>query len=237
MRKVFVSTMFCALTASGATLTHDYNLTGSLNDLVGSVALVGDGGSVGATGYTFAANQGLHVSSALANILDYSLLIDFSFQSLTEYRKIVDLADRGSDAGLYNLSQALNFFPATTGPGVFAADTQARVVLTRDSGTNTVTGYVNGVFQLTFTDSTPIGSFSGTNGIIRFFEDDNATGQTESSGGLATRISLYDGALTANEVAALSGASLPTEPGVPEPSSFILLASALTAVGFATRRR
>ena len=238
MKKFLVSTIFCALAASGATLTHDYNLTGSLNDLVGSTPLISDGGTVGGTGYTFTANQGLHVSSVLASVLDYSILTDFSFQTVIGFLKIVDLKDRSSDNGLYNLGGALNFYNVVTGAGTpFTANTQARVVITRDFSTQTLTGYFNGISQFSFNDSGSIGTFTGASGIIRFFEDDFATSQREASGGLATRISLYDGALSAAQVAALSGPSLPAAPGVPEPSSFVLLGSALMAVGFAARRR
>jgi len=103
VKTVKLCTLFLALpTVWSATLSHDYNLTSSLNDLVGSVALVSDGGSVTGAGYTFAAQQGLNLSNALLNSGDYSILIDFSFSTLSGFRKILDFKNQASDDGLYN---------------------------------------------------------------------------------------------------------------------------------------
>jgi hypothetical protein len=52
------------MTASGATLTHNYVLSSSLSDTLGGPSLVADGGTQSATGYSFNANQGLNLSSA-----------------------------------------------------------------------------------------------------------------------------------------------------------------------------
>src|SRR5271165_6304635 len=78
------------VTASAATLTHNYDLTSSLNDTLWGPPLVSDGGTLSASGYTFGANQGLSLSSALTDAGNYSILMDFSFSTLTGYRKILD---------------------------------------------------------------------------------------------------------------------------------------------------
>jgi len=220
------------MSASAATLAHDYVLTSSLNDILGGPSLVSDGGTLIPSGYTFGADQGLNLSSALLNPADYSILMDFSFIDLNGYKKILDFQDRTSDNGLYNLNPTLDFYPVAAGSPIFSPNVLARVVLTRDAGTNTVTGYVNGVQQLTFNDGASFAIFGATNNIIRFFEDDNITDQREASAGLATEIQIYNGALTSAQVEALGGPSAAPS-SVPEPAALTLVGFGLLSLGLA----
>ncbi|HEV3408824.1 MAG TPA: LamG-like jellyroll fold domain-containing protein [Chthoniobacterales bacterium] len=229
-------------TASAQTPNHLYDFNGSYADAFGGPAMVPDGGTLNPTNYTFAANQGLNLSNALANTGNYTVLIDFSFSNLSGYRKILDFKDRGPDAGLYNRSTELYFYPVVGGPaGAFVADTLARMVLTRDAVTNQITGYVNGVQQFSFTDSSGLGIFTGPNGIMRFFEDDFSTGG-EASAGLVDRIALWDSVLSPAQVATLGGPGPiagPTPPpaGVPEGgSTLVMFAAALLVIEFVRRR-
>ena len=192
-----------------ADLIHLYNLNGSFADAFGGPSLTAGGsagaGTLGSTTYTFGANQGLSLSSALPSNSTYSLLLDFSFEQLSSFRKIVDFKALTSDTGLYNLNTALNFFPVTTGPaGAFEANVLKRLVITRDASSSQFTGYVNGLPQLTFVDSGALATFTGTNSIINFFNDDAGTAG-EASAGLVDRIAIYNTALSAAEVLALNG--------------------------------
>jgi len=216
---------------------HDYELNGSLADTLGGPSLVSDGGTLGPTSYSFGANQGLNVSNAI-NPTTYSIETRFSFSLLTGFRKIIDFKDRTSDNGLYNFNTALDFFPVISGPtGAFAPDTFADVLITRDGATNTFSGYVNGVLQFTFTDSSYLSTFSAAGNIVRFFEDDFATNTAEASPGVVDYIRIFDTALTAADAQALAAGVLPPNiiAAAPEPATLALVGIAL--LGFAGLRR
>ena len=57
--------------ALAATVAHIYELNGSLADSLGGPALVAAGGTLNATNYSFAANQGLSLLNGLANALGF----------------------------------------------------------------------------------------------------------------------------------------------------------------------
>ena len=245
MRYLAICSLISGLTLPvyAATLSHEYQLTGSLNDIFSGPALVSDGGTQSSLGYSFAPNQGLHVSSAFSNSANYSILLDFSFVDLAggaggDYRKIIDFKDRTADRGLYEHLGHDDFFINSDIQGsnsVFLANVLARVVLTRDSSTNTVTGYFNGAFQFSFTDGSQEAVPTASNNLIRFFEDDiNGSQQREAASGLATQLRIYDGALTAAEVSALGGADIPAP--IPEPAAFPLTGVGLLGVAFLRRR-
>jgi hypothetical protein len=227
--------------AYAASVAHIYELNGSLADSLGGPALSAAGGTLNATNYSFAANQGLSLQNGLTNAGDYSIETVFQFSANSGFRKIVDFKDRTSDSGFYNLSAALNFFPVTTGPGgAISPNTDVHVVLTRDGATNTVIGYANGTPQISFVDGSSLGIFTGPNQIMHLFKDDFATGQGEASGGIVDRIRIYNGALSGDQVTALfTGGTPPGLPhgNVPEPASLLLLGSGLAGLAAWRARR
>ena len=225
-------------TGHAATLTHDYELNGSYADSLGGPSLVNEGGTLTATGYNFAANQGLNLSNAITPG-NYSIELNFSLTDVSGYRKLVDYQDLGSDAGLYNLNSDLNFYPGPTGStAAITSGTQADVIVTRDSATNSLVGYLNGVQQFTYADTSNYGVFSSPNNIAEFFHDDTHTGGREASAGSVDFIRVFNGALTSTEAATLYANGVSTT--VPEPSQFAVIAIfgvGLAALGLRARKR
>lgn len=150
---------FCSLllilpALPASTLTHSYDLTTSLNDVIGSATLNADGRTITRSGYVFAVDRGLNASSALTSTTNDSLLVDVSFSALNRYRKILHFKNLTSDNGVSNLNTDLNYFNFSFGPG-----------------SGLVVGYINGVQQFSFSDLTSDAVFSASGGIIRSFED------------------------------------------------------------------
>jgi hypothetical protein len=242
--------LLAASAPASAVLIHDYELNGSLADALGGPSLVAEGGTLGSSSYSFGPNQGLTLSGALSTAAatngNYSIEMVFRFSDLTSFRKILDFKNLGSDTGFYELSSALNFFQVVTGASTpFAPNVNVDVVLTRDGTTvlisdslepaaaTDVVGYVNGVQQITFADSSSLAVFDP--GIIRFFHDDNNTGGRESSAGVVECIRIFDSALTPAQVAALPSCVAPTA-SVPEPATLLLLGAGLAGFGFMRKR-
>ena len=110
---------------------HDYQLNGTYADAFGGPPLSPDGGTLGPTGYTFAANQGLNVSS-ITNGSVYSIDMVFQFTDVTGYRKILDFSNLGPDTGLYVHDGALNFYNVATGSSTIAATQTSDMTLDVD---------------------------------------------------------------------------------------------------------
>ncbi len=151
---------------------------------------------------TFPQNNGLQLSPTTNTISSgsYSIVMLFRFNDVSSYKRIIDFKNGTSDRGLYNYSGKLHFYSSATGnTTAIAAGTYVQVVLTRDALKNVV-GYLNGVQEFSFADTGDDALIDAAD-TLRFFKDDGG----ESSAGAVARIRLYDGALTANEVAALDG--------------------------------
>ncbi len=203
-------------------ITADYRFENSLADSVGAATELSAIGA-DASGFIdeavlgqtrsvlrFDRGSGLALTPASGVIgSDYTIELVFRFDRLDGFAKIVDFNDATEDCGLYSLDGRMDFWPLTPSLGaVLEADSYAHVVLTRDA-TDTVVAYVNGTSQLSFHDTGDIAVIDA-NDTLRLFSDDTVT-PDEDSGGAVSRIRLYDGALTASEVAALA-AALPITP-------------------------
>ena len=225
-----------AVSGANATLVRDYELNGTLADSLGGASLIADGGTIGATRYSFGANQGLSLAySALPSTRLYSIELVFDFEQFNIWRKIIDYNARITDDGFYfDPGNKLDFFPITSSTTAITTPVDVHVVLTRDAASGVVNAYLNGALEFSFTDSGGLSLFRGTDNLVHFFEDDAATGFGEASRGSMDCIRIYNTALTAAEVAGLTSCG-PRGGSVPEPSTLLL--ASLGLIGLAIRRR
>ncbi len=185
---------------AGLAPVHVYELDGSLADAMGGPALVGLGGTFTASGYDFGPNEGLNLSLANIDPAEYTIEIDFSFNALFGFQKVLDFKNLASDSGLYTLDDTLRFFgPNAVSGNIFTVDTLYRLVLARDDSTDEVRASIDGTEVFRFVDTLEFAVFSATDQIIRFFQDDNVTGQSEAEGGFVDRIRIFDAALESND--------------------------------------
>jgi hypothetical protein len=177
------------------------------------------------------------VQSQVAPFVDpanYSavLLSNFSFAvNSTDITKVMDFKNLSSDAGLYvnDTTGLLGFYDggamllgASSTP--IASGEYVQIVLTRDNATGMVTVYANGVPQFSFTDSTGLavlGDATNTgNAFLTLYQDDNGglggSAVPEGTVGNIARLRLYDGVLSAEQVAALDTV-------IPEPTTLALV--------------
>ena len=189
---------------SGPVPQHDYQLNGTFTDFVGGPNIVALGGTLTATGYNFGPNQGLNRSSPAINAAEYSLEIRFQWTVLSGgWQKIVDFHNLTSDVGLYTAGNGLHFLNTALTTGLFTANTGYSLVLTRDDATDIVRAYLNGSEVWSFVDSANAAVFDGPGKIIRFFQDDTATGQTQAQSGVIDWIRIYEEVLSPTQVSAI----------------------------------
>jgi hypothetical protein len=155
----------------------------------------------------FPQNNGLSLTPTTGVVQNgaYTIVVLARLHDVAGYRRLLDLKAGSSDDGLYASNGSLYFYPvagATTAP--ITADAYHQVVLTRTS-TGTVTGYVDGVQQFSFDDSSSHYGVIDSSNILRLFRDNDSGGaSTEASAGAVARVRLFNDALGSSAVAALN---------------------------------
>jgi len=228
-----IAAALLSVPALAVTLTHDYTLQNTLSDSLGGPALVNNGGTLTASGLMFGPGQGPSVVSAL-NSDTYTIDMQFHFDDVTGYRRVLDFKDRSSDRGLYIHDGQLVFYPGQlTSSPVIGAGENLDVLVSRNGANGNFVGFVNGTEQVAFNDAGGNAIFDGTGNIAYFFKDDTVHGG-EESGGVVTEIKLYSGALDATN----SGCTSTGGGAVPEPANVLLVGlSLLGIVGRSSWRR
>lgn len=100
------------------------------------------------------------------------------------YARVIDFLNSASDAGIYIISNCLNFYPngnVGTCPN-FVDGNYYLITLVRDGATNQIKIYVNGVLFSTYNDSAKVYASNGGTTPILFFRDDNAVACEVRSG-------------------------------------------------------
>lgn len=215
--------MVCGTANAGLIKSYDFN--GGYSDTLGNgVDLVASGGSISSGIYNFSDNQGLELSSALANTSDYAIEMRLRVNdNLSSWNKLIDFSGLVSDNGMYLLNGGFDFYVSGSHilGGPVTLGEYFNLAFVRSAGI--VTAYFNGVALTPFNDSSNQAvSISNT---LNFFEDDLATSQRESFDGSVDFIRIHDDATTFG--------TQPTA-SVPEPSTLAIFA--LGIMGLASRR-
>lgn len=167
----------------------------------------------------------------------YSVDIVFQFEADTAtWENIFGVSNRQSDNALYiDPGRRLEVWPSGDGPTPFTYGEYHRVTLT-NNGNDTVTGYMDGIFQFTLSStSMNFSAYAAANPsrLIHFFADNLVGGdQNEFADGRVASIRLYDIELDGDQVG-----ELPPLPAVPEPSAVVLMLAGLGVIATAARRR
>lgn len=240
-----------AVPGQASVLVADYQMRDSLNSSVGTAPALTNLGSNAFESATiddsmrrmlsFDPNNGVALTPTdrLVTSRTYTIVMLFSLSTINDYRRLIDFKNGASNRGLYCYNGRLVFLSSALeeGGGVtITPNNFVQVALTRNSA-GTITGYLNGVRQLSFTDREEDGVIDASR-TLRFFRDNAGSG--EASAGQVVRLRIYNEALSGSQIAALDRlpnqqASCPSfsgfNPASGQPgASFLLNGSGLNGV-------
>lgn len=218
-----------SLAASAATVVSTYTFDSGLTDSLSGGTASGAGDVTGGR-YNFDANEGLNVTMG-SSLASYSIVFGMELDAVTSYRKLLDFAGLSSDNGLYVFSGGLRYYNSTLSGGSISANVDSTIALTFD-GTTTV-GYVDGTQAFSFAQAGT--GYPSALTSFTMFEDDTATSKREASAGSLDFLEVYDGVLSASEVASYTAPEADPEP-VPLPAGGLLLLTGLAGLLVSRRK-
>jgi hypothetical protein len=235
---LFAGALLTCASAANATIIGDFELNGSLANTAstgGSVVLTNNGGTLGATGITFAQNDGPSISG-LSATSTYTISMAFTLNSLTgtggtQYVKLIDFSSLTSDEGYYSYGGTFVPYPlpdSTT--AVFTAGQPVVLTISHDAS-GTILGYVGDTLIYDQSDPTNLSNTIINSNPLTFLTDDHVTSQNESSSGFVDYIRIYDTVITPDQATG-SGTG-----GIPEPATWAMMIVGMGLAGAALRRR
>lgn len=218
-RYAFVLGGLLAAGNAGAAQVADYRFHNGLHSSIAgapSLTVIGSGAGFATENvlgqsqvvFTHTVESGLAlapISALLANPGVYTIVLRVRHEVAEEssYVKYIDYADGTLDAGLYDGAGFLDFYSLGWGDTPVIGTDYVDIGITRDAA-GTLTGYVDGVQQFVLDDSIALVGVVNASNTLRFVFDDDETANAESAPGAVARLRIWNTALTAGEVAALS---------------------------------
>jgi hypothetical protein len=173
----------------------------------------------------------LNTSGLLTSQSVYSAEEIFSLNLRSSYQRLLNTNDN-SDNGLYVLTDNVVIYNAANISGThtftYGASTYHDLILTYDG--TTAKEYLDGALDISVANP----AMANPNNFMRFFLDNSGSSSNNDYGpGQVALIRLYDGVLSAGQVATIAAAPF----AVPEPDTFLMTAAAGVASVFKLRRR
>jgi hypothetical protein len=155
------------------------------------------------TAYCFNDGGGIKYVNPSYITNQYTIHLFFKFNTIGGWSRIIDFSNSTADAGIYWLTDCLNFYPngnVGTCP-YFVAGLWYLMSFVRDGSTGIISVYVNGVLFGSYNDSgTNLYRCATSTTPITFFRDDNVV-QCEAQPGCVKYLSVSSTVATAAQVA------------------------------------
>ncbi|HEX5002078.1 MAG TPA: PKD domain-containing protein [Bacteroidia bacterium] len=154
------------------------------------------------TVYNFDYNNGVQFDNGAAGTFlgeSYTIEMYFKFYNNGGYKRIIDFKNGTVDFGLYATPSILGFYDGLDViTSAYQGGQYAYLCITRDSASQNINMYIDGVLGGTFVDSLERGTID-TSQVLNFFRDDNQFGGEASPGTIAF-LKLHNHVLSAQEV-------------------------------------